>query len=71
VAHRTVSPDRRQRLLAHRPRQRRVVPPGLGDHVVHGPVPGLCSPGLDPGGHRLDALALARQQQPGSSSPVQ
>lgn len=39
---------------------RRIGPVGLGDEVVQRLVGGLDPPGLDPSGHRLDALAVAR-----------
>ena len=33
--------------------------------MMHRLVPRADMPGIDPGGHRLDALPLARQAQPG------
>ena len=66
VAHRSVPLDGGQHLLAHRPEQGRVVPFRLGHEVVQGLVRRLHPGRRDPGGHRLDALALARQQQPGA-----
>jgi hypothetical protein len=47
----------------------RVGPVGLGDQVMQGLVGSLDTPGLDPGSHRLDALAVARQQQAGAIAP--
>jgi hypothetical protein len=66
VPHRAVPLDGRQHKVAHPPQQGRVVPIGLGHHVMQGLVGRLHPARRDPGGHRLDALALARQQQPGA-----
>ncbi len=61
----------RDRPLARHGRQdgrahRLVAPGGVGDQVMQGLVRGLHPVRRQPGGHRLDALALARQQQPGA-----
>ena len=45
---------------------RRTVPRRLGDEVMQGLVGCLDMPRIEAGGHRLDALALARQQQAGA-----
>src|SRR4051812_1852350 len=42
------------------------IPRGLGDEVMQGLVGCLDMPRIEAGGHRLDALALARQQQAGA-----
>jgi hypothetical protein len=69
VPHRAVPLERRQYLLAHRPQQRRIVPFGLGHHVMQRLVRRLHPGRRDPRRHRLNALALARQQQPGAVGP--
>ena len=48
---------------------RRVGPIGLGDEVVQRFMGGLDPSGLDPSRHRLDALALAGQQQARAVAP--
>src|SRR6185369_1459348 len=42
------------------------IPRGLGDEVMQGLVGCLDMPRIEAGGHRLNALALARQQQAGA-----
>jgi hypothetical protein len=53
----------RQHLLAHCREHSRIIPRGLGDEVMQGLVSCLDMPRIEAGGHRFDALALARQQQ--------
>ena len=48
---------------------RGIRPVGLGDQVVHRLMRCLHPAGLDPGSHRLDALAVTRQQQAGAVAP--
>ena len=55
--------------LRRSPEHGRIIPLGLRDHVVHRLVLGLHAARLDPGGHRLDALALAGQEQAGRVGP--
>ena len=55
-----------QHLLAHGGEHSRIIPRGLGDEVMQGLVGCLDMPRIEAGGHRLDALALARQQQAGA-----
>jgi hypothetical protein len=69
VPHRAVPLDGRQHKVAHRSQKGGIVPFGLGHHVMQGLVGRLHPARLDPSGHRLDALALARQQQPGAVGP--
>jgi hypothetical protein len=66
VAHRPMPLDRRQHLRPHRRQQRRIVPLRLRHHVVQRLVLGLHMRRIEPCCHRLDALALARQQQAGA-----
>jgi hypothetical protein len=69
IRHRPVPLDRRQHLRPYRGQQRRIVPLGLRHHMVQRLVLGLHMGRIEPGGHRLDALTLARQQQTGAVSP--
>jgi hypothetical protein len=57
--------ERRQRVAAHRREQGRVVPGRLGDKMVQRLVRRADPERLNPRCHRLDALALARQQEAG------
>jgi hypothetical protein len=61
--------DRRQHLCAHRRQHRRIVPVRLRNHMMQRLVFGLHMRRVEPRGHRLDALALARQQQAGAVGP--
>ena len=61
--------DRRQHVAAHRRQQGGIVPGRLGHEVVQRLVRRADPERLDPGRHRLDALALARQQQAGGVGP--
>ena len=56
---------RRQHPVSGDAQDGRLVPGGIGDEVLHRLVPRADMPRIDPGGHRLDALPLARQAQPG------
>ena len=56
-------------MAAHGRQQGVAVPGGLGDEVVQGLVRRADPGRLDPGRHRLEALALARQQQAGGVGP--
>ena len=66
VQHRPVPLDRRQHLRPHRGQDRCIVPRRLGHHVVQRLMFGLHMGGVEPRCHRLDALALAGQQQAGA-----
>ena len=59
----------RQNLGPHEREESRVRPGGLGDDMVERLMDGLNPSGFEPGCHRFDALALARQDQPGAVSP--
>jgi hypothetical protein len=61
--------DRRQRVATHHRQQGGIVPAGLGNKVVQGLMRSPDPERSDPGRHRLDALALARQQQTGGIGP--
>jgi hypothetical protein len=63
---RAVPGQGRQHLLAHGGEHGRIIPRGLGDEVMQGLVGCLDMPRIEAGGHRLDALALAGQQQAGA-----
>jgi hypothetical protein len=69
VRHRPMPLERRQHLCPHCGQQRRIVPLGLRHHMVQRLVFGLYMRRIEPGGHRLDALALAGQQQTGAVGP--
>jgi hypothetical protein len=60
---------RRQRVAAHRCQESVIIPGRLGDKVVQRLVGRADPERLDPGRHRLDALALARQQKTGGVGP--
>jgi hypothetical protein len=59
----------RQHPIPHRGEHGPVIPGCLGDEVVHRLVRGADAPRGQLGRHRLDALALARQQQAGAIRP--
>jgi hypothetical protein len=61
--------DGGQHASAHHGEHGRVGPIGLGDQVVQRLMGGLDPPRLDARGHRLNALALARQQQACAVAP--
>jgi hypothetical protein len=69
VRHRSMPLDRRQHLRPHRRQQHRIVPVRLRHHVVQRLVFGLHMRRVEPCRHRLDALALAGQQQAGAAGP--
>jgi hypothetical protein len=56
--------DRRRELPLNRGQQSPIGPVGLGDEVVQGLMRGAHLVRIDPRRHRLDALALQRQQEP-------
>src|SRR6201996_9641087 len=66
VQHRPMPLDPRQPLRPPRGQHRRIVPVRLGHHVVQRLMFGLHMCGVEPRRHRLDALALAGQQQAGA-----
>ena len=63
--HRAVPGHRCQHPVSRGAEDGRPIPRGIGHKVMHRLVPRANMPRIDPGGHRLDALALARQAQPG------
>jgi hypothetical protein len=63
---RAVLLDGWQHLAAHRGQHRLVRPVRLGDQMMQRLLRRLHPLRLQPGRHRLDALALTRQQQPGA-----
>ncbi len=69
ISNRPVLLDRRHHLLAHRMQHCRVIPLSLGHHVMQRLMCGLDLSRFHPGRHRLDALALTRQQQPRAIRP--
>ena len=63
---RAVPGQRGQHLLANGGEHGRIIPRGLGDEVMQGLVGCLDMPRIEARRHRLDALALAGQQQAGA-----
>ena len=61
--------DRERYPGTHHGQRDRIRPVGLGDQVVQRLMSRLDPAGLDPDRHRLDALALARQQQASAVAP--
>ncbi len=55
-----------QNLGSHKRQESLVRPVGLGDEMVEGLMSRLNPSRLQPGRHGFDALALARQDQPGA-----